>query len=481
MGLLDTGQYVRPGQYQRPSLLDPNVMNLIQSGGPRVAPAPAAAPVQPARRGPGFLTYLMEGREGMERERMRPQMEAEREQKRQIMANLLEMFGGAGGAAGAGGFPAGAPDVPLQGAPAAPLVGGGQPGATVAPAPALRAMPSLREAAPILMAAELAGIDGMAGIRSTLEAVQPDIDFVNGMGVDRRDPTNVGRRVGVNLSNVNGTLADLNDPANANRFIPDIPEGAMPLYDDRGQIVAIRNIDGAVTALGERTRAVANANNASEASYAEPISAGRARGSAPYEFISAPSPTGAPRVMSKAAAAGQVFEGQTPADAIRAEGNARRDVATDDVSNERGRAAPERVARYEEALALIPKAITGFGADARLAGARVLAASGNQDAREAVAATEIYQNLIGRDIGPIVREMVGSANISNSDRELATRIAGGDTNITPQALTRIVNYELSRQTAFLAASGRPLTAAQARRLPRGTEFVGEDGQRYRVP
>jgi hypothetical protein len=39
--------------------------------------------------------------------------------------------------------------------------------------------------------------------------------------------------VGVNLSNVNGTLADLNDPNNVNRFIPDIPEGAMPLYDDR--------------------------------------------------------------------------------------------------------------------------------------------------------------------------------------------------------------------------------------------------------
>jgi hypothetical protein len=156
-------------------------------------------------------------------------------------------------------------------------------------------------------------------------------------------------------------------------------------------------------------------------------------------------------------------------------------VAIGNTQSERGRAAPERVARYEEALALIPMAITGFGADARLAGARVLAASGNRDAQNAVAATEIYQNLIGRDIGPIVKEMVGSANISNSDRELATRIAGGDTNITPQALTRIVNYELSRQTGFMAAAGRPLTSEQAQRLPRGTEFVGEDGYRYRVP
>ena len=37
MGLLD-----RPGQPQRYSLLSPDVMSLIQSGGPQVAPAPAA-------------------------------------------------------------------------------------------------------------------------------------------------------------------------------------------------------------------------------------------------------------------------------------------------------------------------------------------------------------------------------------------------------------------------------------------------------
>jgi hypothetical protein len=416
------------------------------------------------------LTYLLGGSEAVERERSRPQREAQEAQRQQVMANLLGMFGPSAGAR------AGMPPIAAPGQAA-----DGQPVAAIAPAPGRRSLPSLREAAPMLVAGELLGIDGMAGLRSTLEAVQPDIDFVNGMGVDRRDPTNVGRRVGVNLSNVSGTLADLNDPNNVNRFIPDIPEGAMPLYDDRGQVVAIRNIDGVVQAIGEVTRATSDAQNASAASYAEPIAAGRARGAAPYEFINAPSPTGAPRVMAKSVAAGQVFEGQAPADAIRAEGEATRDVAIGNTQSERGRAAPERVARYEEALALIPMAITGFGADARLAGARVLAASGNRDAQNAVAATEIYQNLIGRDIGPIVKEMVGSANISNSDRELATRIAGGDTNITPQALTRIVNYELSRQTGFMAAAGRPLTAEQAQRLPRGTEFVGEDGNRYRVP
>jgi hypothetical protein len=84
MALLD-----RPGQPQRYSLLAPDVMNLIQSGGPRVAPAPVA-PVQPDRRGqPGFLTYLLGGSEGMEAERARRQAEAERPQMMARQAEVL--------------------------------------------------------------------------------------------------------------------------------------------------------------------------------------------------------------------------------------------------------------------------------------------------------------------------------------------------------------------------------------------------------
>jgi hypothetical protein len=92
MGLLDTGQYNRPGQPQRYGLLDPNVMGLIQSGGPRVAPAPAA----PRRdRVSGWRVFdrvlggqtVTEGldaeRERLQAEAMRPQMEARRARLRQ--------------------------------------------------------------------------------------------------------------------------------------------------------------------------------------------------------------------------------------------------------------------------------------------------------------------------------------------------------------------------------------------------------------
>ena len=95
MGLLDTGQYNRPGQPQRYGLLDPNVMGLIQSGGPRVAPAPAAPAAPRRERVSGWRVFdrvlggqtVTEGldaeRERLQAEVMRPQMEARRAQLRQ--------------------------------------------------------------------------------------------------------------------------------------------------------------------------------------------------------------------------------------------------------------------------------------------------------------------------------------------------------------------------------------------------------------
>lgn len=86
MGLLD-----RPPQSQRYGLLSPDVMSLIQSGGPRVAQAPAA-PARPQRARVNGLRVAFDALlgngdpfESLDRERARLQAEADAPQARQRM------------------------------------------------------------------------------------------------------------------------------------------------------------------------------------------------------------------------------------------------------------------------------------------------------------------------------------------------------------------------------------------------------------
>ena len=85
MGLLD-----RPGQPQRYGLLDPGVMRLIQSGGPRVAPAPAR-PQRERVSGWRVLDRVLGGQtvsEGLDGERARLEAEAMRPQADARMAQM---------------------------------------------------------------------------------------------------------------------------------------------------------------------------------------------------------------------------------------------------------------------------------------------------------------------------------------------------------------------------------------------------------
>lgn len=94
MGLLD-----RPQSSQRYSLLSPDVMSLIQSGGPRVAAAPAQAPRRERVSGWRVLDRVLGGQtvsEGLDAERARLQAEAERPQaqaRTQAMRLAAERMG----------------------------------------------------------------------------------------------------------------------------------------------------------------------------------------------------------------------------------------------------------------------------------------------------------------------------------------------------------------------------------------------------
>jgi len=88
MGLLD-----RPQQAQRYGLLSPDVMSLIQSGGPRVAPAPVAPPQRQRVSGLRVLDRVLGGAtvtEGLDAERARLQAEADRPQMMARQAQLRQ-------------------------------------------------------------------------------------------------------------------------------------------------------------------------------------------------------------------------------------------------------------------------------------------------------------------------------------------------------------------------------------------------------
>lgn len=126
-------------------------------------------------------------------------------------------------------------------------------------------------------------------------AVGPDGSVYN-----RNDPNLAGGRFRTPQAVAN-TIVDMGDPNNVNRVIPEAPvKGAMPVYDNMGRVTDWTLPRGAAATI-------ANAAGAE--------SGGRAAGSAPYDFISIPGPDGQPMVVSKARAAGGVFEGQDPADA----------------------------------------------------------------------------------------------------------------------------------------------------------------------
>lgn len=136
-------------------------------------------------------------------------------------------------------------------------------------------LPSVRSAAPVLAELMAGGMDISDAI-ALLDKAAPQVKYERGMRFDERDPKSA--------------------PA----FVPDMDKGQMPLFDANGQIVAVRNMDGSVAAAAEMAGAVKGAE---------------AKAQAPYEFVNTPTPTGAPQVMSKQAAAGGVFIGQAPTDA----------------------------------------------------------------------------------------------------------------------------------------------------------------------
>lgn len=449
----------------------------VNSGLDALAAQVAALPVRPAapvrqRVNPLRVIdhFLFDG-EGIgaaiDQERLRPQTQAAAAAKlaaeAQARQSLLGMFGG-GQAAG------------IQRTAETPAFTG----APMARAPGL---PNIRDAAPVLAAAQLAGIEGVGGLRELITASQPNLQVApDGTAFDSRDPRNAGRRFG-KVENINGFLTDVNDPENVNRYLPDLQPGEEPVYDQRRNIIGVRNLSGAVESLAQRTRATNDASNASTASYAGAISGATAAGRAPYELATVEGPDGRPVTASLQSILGSgPIVGQSPAAAaaalVEAQGAANANVETRD----RARAAPARIERYLSALDELPDATTGALAGPRLMGDRLGALVGLPGSQDRVAATETYRQLTGQDFGQLLRDTLGgAANFSNADREFLQQISAGNIELNRETLERVVNLNIRTQVDALKKAGgdytiRVTSPQQAQRLPPGTRFTTPDGR-----
>lgn len=95
-------------------------------------------------------------------------------------------------------------------------------------------------------------------------------------------------------------------------------------------------------------------------------------------------------------------------------------------------------------------AITGAGADARLALQKVGSLVGVADPSKIVN-TETFRAAIAPQVAAVLKSTVGTANISNTDREFAEKAAGGNINLDEKSITRLLDIMERASTSQLEA------------------------------
>ena len=104
---------------------------------------------------------------------------------------------------------------------------------------------------------------------------------------------------------------------------------------------------------------------------------------------------------------------------------------------------------YEAKKAIQNGAVTGFGADNVLAMRKAAQLIGVGDPT-LIENTETFRSAVAPMIGAMIKDMVGSANISNSDREFAEKAAGGNISLDEASIARLLNIQETVQKDKIA-------------------------------
>ena len=127
----------------------------------------------------------------------------------------------------------------------------------------------------------------------------------------------------------------------------------------------------------------------------------------------------------------------------------------------------------EARAALQGGAITGFGADQRLMFTKAASALGLADS-DKIVNTETFRSAIAPQVAAMVKATVGSANISNSDREFAEKAAGGTITLDGKSITRLLDIMERAGSAQVEAHQKRIDAVypDATKNPRERALFG---------
>jgi hypothetical protein len=309
-------------------------------------------------------------------------------------------------------------------------------------------IPSFEQFAPIAARMASHGADPSA-FMNIIKSAEPDIQFVNGVAVDRR-ATKPGSRVGVNLSNVNNRMVDTQNPDNANLTVPQVDKGQVVNYDPRGVPIGVSNLPGNVQAQADVAGGIAGA---------------QARSQAPYQFEDIPTPGGAPGKAARSAIAGGVFTGQTPGDKAYSEDQAKAQAAQYQNLQNSGQQAPLKIAKLQQIDKLLgdfeggkfAASKVGFASALNSLGVKVDPKLGDEQAAQALSnqmALELRDPSAGGG-------MPGS--MSNSDREFLTRMVPGLAQSAAGRRQLVqMNVAVQQRNADVASKARAWTKSNGR-------------------
>lgn len=269
----------------------------------------------------------------------------------------------------------------------------------------------------LVMAAQNAGYS-MDDVLKVLQMQQPDARYDRGFGYNGK--------TGAPMAG----------------FHPDVGEGRVATMDGQGNPTGVNNLPGYTNAIGQ-------------------VEAAKAAAQAGFAPVQSHDQYGRPVTTTALQISGNPMVGSTPAqDAF--------DQASGTAAGQASQQARDAGMKANQTLDLLGQAenllnggnvITGFGAEQRL-GAERAAATLLKDPKASarVADTETYQNLVNRQVLPLLKQMGSSNSITDTDREFIKGIVGGSITLNPETMRRVIEIgkrEAGRTQQNSTAYGRP--------------------------